>query len=184
MNKNVHLRYIMRLIELIGALDRWDRSGIWAFSSNTLAMIFPESDRTRLKALSDHANAGVIAHISRGLYINPRAKSLPADLLAALVPFLRPWSFNYLSLESALSEAGYISQIPSRLTIMTTGRRQTFETSFGTIEFVHTEQSTESLKHQVKWDSRRRLAIATPDRARADLKRVGRNLDLLLIEDF
>lgn len=184
MNINVHLQYLMRLIELITALDRWDQSKIWAFHSNTLALIFPENNRARLKALAAHVDAGIITHISRGLYINPRAKSLPADLLAALVPFLRPWAFNYLSLESALSEAGFISQIPSRLTVMTTGRRQTFETSYGTIEFVHTEQSIESLRRQVKWDSRRRLAIATPDRARSDLKRVGRNVELLSIGDF
>jgi len=162
-------------------LDRWDESGIWAFSSNTLKLMFPESDRTRLKALATHQKTGVITHIARGLYINPKARSLPTDLLSQLVAFLRPWDFNYLSLESALSEAGWISQIPSRLTVMTTGRRQVFETPYGAIEFIHTAQALERPRARVKWDANRQLWIATPEQAQRDLKKVGRNLDLLAL---
>jgi len=169
----------MRLPELIATLDQWDRAGIWAFSSTALKLLFPESDRTRLKALAAHQKTGVITHIARGLYINPKARSLPTDLLSQLVVFLRPWYFNYLSLESALSEAGWMSQIPSRLTVMTTGRSQVFDTPYGTIEFTHTAQAPEQLRAHVNWDANRQLWIATPEQAQRDLKRVGRNLDLL-----
>jgi predicted transcriptional regulator of viral defense system len=172
----------MRIVKLIAAMDRLDKAGIWAYLTNTLRLLFPENERAMLKALARHEKAGLIVRVARGLYVNPRARSLPADALSALVPFLRPWDFNYLSLESALSEAGWISQIPSRLTVMTTGRSQTFETPYGTLEFVHTAQRPDKLRGDLVFDTRRELAVATPARALRDLKRVGRNLDLVVLD--
>lgn len=174
----------MRIQDLIKTLDRWDQRGFWAFTTPTLKMLFPESDRARTKALTAHQAAGLIERIARGLYINPRARNLPVDLLSALVAWLRPWDLSYLSLESALSEAGLISQIPSRLTVMTTGRSQTFTTPYGTIEFTHTAQTPEQLRQgraagDLVWDSQRSLWLATPARARRDLAKARRNLDLV-----
>ncbi|MCY0853253.1 type IV toxin-antitoxin system AbiEi family antitoxin [Cupriavidus sp. D39] len=174
----------MLVRDLIAAMDRWDKAGIWAFSSSTLSLLFPEDSRTMLKALARHQQAGLIERIARGLYVNPRARSLPQNLLSALVPFMRPWDFSYLSLESALSEAGWISQIPSRLTLMTTGRSQTFKTPYGTLEFVHTSQTPDKLRDEMVFDSRRELYVATPSRALRDLKRVGRNLDLVMNMEY
>ncbi|WP_422139500.1 hypothetical protein [Endozoicomonas sp. ALC020] len=55
---------------------------------------------------------------------------------------LRRGDYNYISLESALSEYGAISQIPvDRLTIMTTGRKGEYKTPFGVLEFTHTRRS-------------------------------------------
>lgn len=173
----------MLIRELIAAVDRWDKAGIWAFSLKTLQLLFPEDSRTMLKALARHQQAGVIERVARGLYVNPKARCLPGDLLSALVSFLRPWDFNYLSLESALSEADWISQIPSRLTLMTTGRSQTFITPYGTIEFVHTMQTEGKLRSEIRFDPQRELAVATPNRALRDLKRVGRNLDLVIDQE-
>jgi predicted transcriptional regulator of viral defense system len=170
----------MRARQLMDSLDRWDQAGIWIFSSNTLGLMFPEGKATLRKALATHVRAGILEHVARGFYVNPRARSLPNDLLAALVPFFRPWDFNYLSLESALSEAGWISQIPSRLTLMTTGRSQTFETPYGTIEFVHTARNPEQLQADLVIDDRRALPVAKPTRALRDLKRVGRNVNLVV----
>lgn len=163
----------------MAALEHWDAAGVWAFSSNTLKLLFPGDGRARLKALSAHQSAGLIVRVARGLYINPRARCLPDDLLAALVPFLRPWDLNYLSMESVLSEADWISQIPSRLTLMTTGRSQTFQTPYGTLEFVHTARQISHLRPYLNWDERRSIWTATPDCALRDLRRVGRNLDLV-----
>src|SRR5579871_531397 len=154
----------MLIRELIAALDRWDKAGIWAFSLKTLQLLFPEDSRAMFKALARHQQADVIERVARGLYVNPRARCLPSDLLSALVPFLRPWDFNYLSLESALSEAGWTSQIPSRLTLMTTGRSQIFATPYGTIEFVHTMQAESKLRNELRYDPRRELAVVTPSR--------------------
>lgn len=170
----------MRASALRAALDRWDREGIWIFSSATLALIFPEDTATLRNALTAHSRSGLLTRVARGLYVNPRARSLPDDVLCVLVSHLRPWDANYISLESALSEAGWISQIPSRLTVMTTGRTQTFDTPWGMIEFVHTARKGTDLSDGVMLDERRRIHVATPQRAWRDLKRVGRNLDLVV----
>ncbi|WP_233235023.1 type IV toxin-antitoxin system AbiEi family antitoxin [Bordetella sp. LUAb4] len=169
----------MRIKDLIKTLDRWDQRGFWAFTAATLKLLFPEDDRARIKALTNHQDAGIIERVARGLYVNPRARSLPPDVLSSLIPWLRPWDFNYLSLESALSEAGLISQIPSRLTVMTTGRSQTFGTPYGTIEFTHTAQMPEHLSGDVVWDLQRGMWVATPARAHRDLTKARRNLGLV-----
>lgn len=170
----------MRASALQTAIDRWDRRGIWAFSNATLELIFREQLGTARNALTAHTRSGLLVRVARGLYVNPRARSLPGDVLSALVPHIRPWESNYVSLESALSEAGWISQIPSRLTVMTTGRTQTFDTPWGVIEFVHTARRGKDLCDGVVFDDRRRIHLATPQRAWRDLKRVGRNLDLVV----
>lgn len=171
----------MRAKALMEALDRWDRAGIWIFSTATLELMFREDKPTLRKALTGHVRAGLLIRVARGFYVNPRARSLPADLLSALVSFLRPWDSSYVSLESALSEIGWISQIPSRLTLMTTGRSQTFDTPWGAIEFVHTARRPEQLVGDVVFDERRKLDVARPERALRDLKRVGRNTDLVVV---
>jgi hypothetical protein len=66
------------------------------------------------------------------------------------------------------------------MTLMTTGRSRTFETPFGTLEFVHTAQTSDQLRGDMVFDEARQLEIATPERALRDLKRVGRNLDLVV----
>jgi len=176
----------------LARFDAWDKAGIWAFHLETLRRAFTAGDGTKakasadralLKALAAHEKAGIVLRVARGLYVNPRARSLPADVLSTLVTFLRPWDTNYLSLESALSEAGRISQIPSRLTVMTTGRSQTFETPYGTIEFVHTARKLEKFRDDLVFDARRELYVARPNLAARDLRRVGRNVDLLIDGD-
>jgi predicted transcriptional regulator of viral defense system len=174
----------MRSREMMDALDHWDRAGIWVYKDKTLRLIFPDETPSAFRnALTSHCRSGLLVRITRGLYVNPRARSLPVDILSALVSFLRPWDDNYLSLESTLSEASWISQIPSRLTVMTTGRTQTFETPWGVIEFVHTARRGEALSEGVVFDERRKLHVATPERAWRDLKRVGRNQDLVVPPD-
>lgn len=170
----------MKLIDLMTAMDRWDQKGVWVFSLPTLKRLFPQDEkRALLKALNTHQCAGVITRVAKGLYVNPRARSMPSDVLVTLATFLRPWDTNYLSLESVLSDSGWISQIPSRMTFMTTGRSQTFKTPYGTLEFTHTAQKLDKWRQDVVFDKQRRILVATPARAYRDLKRAGRNLDLI-----
>ncbi len=95
---------------------------------------------------------------------------------------LRRGEYNYISLESALSEYGVISQIPIvRLTVMTTGRKGVFKTPYGVIEFTHTDRDDiDILNNTILSD--RPLRIATESAAIRDLKRVGRNTHMLCTE--
>jgi predicted transcriptional regulator of viral defense system len=184
MDKTVHYVFRpMQLSNLLATLDRLDRMGIWCVSLPTLQVVFREDRHTILKSLARHQLHGVIQRVARSLYVNPRARCMPPDVLGALVPFLRPWDSCYLSLESVLSEAGWISQIPNRLTLMTTGREYVFETPYGVVEFVHTKQTADQLRADVTTDERREFPVATPRRALRDLKRVGRNMDLVTVPE-
>jgi hypothetical protein len=92
---------------------------------------------------------------------------------------LRRGEYNYVSLESALSEYGAISQIPiDRLTVMTTGRKGTYQTPYGIIEFTHTKRPVRDIVQHIR-DIKRPLRIATAQTAWRDLKRVGRNTHLV-----
>ena len=88
--------------------------------------------------------------------------------------------FNYLSLESVLAEEGMISQMPFVMTFVTTGRSGKIDTAFGTIEFRKTSRDWRILREQVKYDEQRGIYVATAERALADLRRSGRNMDLVI----
>jgi hypothetical protein len=176
---SVYLWGVMKTAEFISQLDRVDRMGIWALPMANLRLMFPEHSKTFMKAIGRMLAQGLLVRISKGLYLNPRASCKPPDVLAALTSFLRPWDLNYLSLESALAEAGYISQMPSRMTMMTTGRKGVFETAYGVVEFVHTQRNEDEILKEIYFDSHREIFVATPEKAARDLRRVGRNIQLL-----
>ena len=98
---------------------------------------------------------------------------------------LRAGHLLYLSLESALSEHGAISQMPlDCLTLMTSGRRGVIDCGpFGSLEFTHTRRTAGSCLGQLVYDPERRLWIASAALAWQDLRHVGRNLDLVVREE-
>ncbi|MCX8567245.1 MAG: hypothetical protein ON057_001972 [Glomeribacter sp. 1016415] len=48
----------------MAALEHWDAAGVWAFSPNTLKLLFPGDGRARLKALSAHQKLDINLSIS------------------------------------------------------------------------------------------------------------------------
>ena len=161
----------------MAVLDDMDRQGIWALDTHRLALLFPKEGNQLNISLSRQARASYITRLSRGVYVNPRARSMPAEPLLAASSFLRPFDFAWLSLESVLSEAGWISQIPMRYTMMTTGRSGVIETPYGVIEFTHS--SCSKGMEGISFDPARSCYMADPGRAYSDLRNVGRNLDLV-----
>ena len=152
------------------------------FTSSDLRGALPELSAGTFKTLLSRAEkAGLLRRICRGVYLYP-AVDFPAGLLlyhtAAL---LRADQFNYISLESALSDAGIISQVLQNwLTVMSSGRSNQISCGeFGTIEFIHTQKLPENLANQLAYDERCRLWRASPELALIDMKSARRNLDLV-----
>jgi hypothetical protein len=163
---------------LMGKLDEADRRGVWAFTPSTFGALLDNPAPNYLKLMMKRlADQGVLTRAARGVYVNPRARSLPSDVRAGLVRFLRPREISYVSLESKLSEAGAISQVPTVLTCMTTGSPGRFDTPWGVIEFTHTDRDIE-LGTDVHWRDDG-MFEATVERSARDLRRVGRNVDLI-----
>jgi hypothetical protein len=65
------------------------------------------------------------------------------------------------------------------VTIMTTGRKGIFETDYGIIEFTHTMRSISELADNLYYDDDIGMFRANTQRAIADLKRVGRNVNMI-----
>lgn len=168
----------MRRRDLMQKLTDMDKRGVWAFTPATFSALLGEPAqgylKLRMKRLADE---GVLVRAARGVYVNPHARSMPNDVRAGLIRFLRPREITYVSLESTLSEAGVISQIATTLTCMTTGASGCFDTPWGAIEFTHTDRVI-----AVGTDVHRRddgTLHATVERAARDLRRVGRNTGLI-----
>jgi hypothetical protein len=168
----------MKRREFIERLGAADRQGVWAFTLPSFGALFGKSDPRYLKLMMKRlADQGVLTRAARGVYVNTQARSLPGDVRRGLVRFLRPREVSYVSLESKLSEAGAISQIAASLTCMTTGAPGSFDTPWGIIEFTHTDRDIEIDKDVYRGNED--TLEATVERAARDLRRVGRNIDLI-----
>jgi len=154
----------------------------YMFLLQDLRPLLPELSDAAFKTLLSRAvRAGLLVRLCRGLYLYEKAMPTDALLLFHAAAMLRANEFNYISLETALSDAGVISQIPMNwISIMSSGRNNSISCGkFGTIEFVHTTQKPCELLDQLKYDSRCGMWRADVALAIRDMKATHRNCDLI-----
>ena len=164
----------------LAAFYRWDQKGRFVFTHADLKKIFAkDTPKTLQEGISRMIKSGLLERVSRGIYIFSFAHSKDSDVIEHIAKALRRGEYNYVSLESALSLYGIISQIPiDRLTVMTTGCKGTYHTPYGTIEFTHTKRKRSNIIANIQ-NVQRPLRMASPEAAWRDLKRVGRNTHLI-----
>jgi predicted transcriptional regulator of viral defense system len=164
----------------IERLNAFDKQGRYVFTPRDLAKIFHEDNpRTFNAGLNRLVKDGVLTRAIRGVYVYNHARSKDSYTLERIVLALRRGEYSYLSLESALSAYGVISQIPiGRITVMTTGRSEEHKTPYGVIEFTHTKRPPEQIL-QDTYIGDSPLRQATLKTAVRDLHRVGRNTHLI-----
>jgi hypothetical protein len=94
---------------------------------------------------------------------------------------LRADGFNYLSLETVLSDAGVISQIPLNwITLMSSGRSHIVSCAeFGHIEYIHTKRRPVDVADQLSYDQDCHLWRASVKLALQDMKLTRRSTDLI-----
>lgn len=170
----------MKQSNAIKQLNEFDLKGRYVYSSGDLAKLFPdESDRSRQATIKRLVDSGILERASKGVYVYSLSRNRGGDTIEQVARTLRRGEYNYISLESALSEYGVISQIPvGRITVVTTGRKGEYKTPYGVIEFTHTKRSVADILASVQ-DRNRPLRVATKEAALRDLKRVGRNTHLI-----
>jgi hypothetical protein len=158
----------------------------YLFSVNDFRALLPRCSSAALLVLLGRAvRSGVLERVCRSLYVYPKV-AYPRDLLLYhTAARLRADVFCYLSLESVLSEAGIISQIPlGYITLMTSGRSGLINCGkFGKIEFTHTKKKIEDVLPWLTYDFRSRLWRAAVPLALRDWRAVGRENDLLNLKD-
>lgn len=173
------LQPMRRLIQGLAKLATPER---YLFTPDDLRVLVPDlSDGAYKTLLSRAAAEGHLARLCRGLYIFERAKPDSGLVLFHAAARLRASQLNYISLETALSDLGVISQIPINwITLMSSGRSSIISCGkWGRIEFVHTRQQPQSLIGNIQYDAACRLWRASAGQALRDMKAAKRNLDLI-----
>lgn len=154
----------------------------YLFTLSDLSSALPKHSDAALQLLLSRAvKSGLLQRVCRGLYMYPDACPHDGLLLYHAAARLRAGDFNYLSLESALSDAGVISQIPiGWITLMSSGRNRIVDCGrFGRIEFIHTRRPVEKVMTELTWDHRIHLWRASVALAMKDLKYTHRSQELI-----
>lgn len=155
----------------------------YLFTLDDLQGVLPDQSRGAFKAMVSRAERdGLLRRVCRGLYLYPQITAPGGGLLLYhAAARLRASHFNYISLESALSDAGIISQIPMNwVTLMSSGRSSVVQCGdFGHIEFVHTKKQISEIADQLTYDIGCRLWRASVILAFKDMKATRRNMDLI-----
>ena len=164
-------------IRMFREMDRMKRR---VFNMSDLRKMFPQDSNKALVESINHLVANdILERPTRGVYVYGDTRHPRTHLLYEFARTLRRGCHTYLSLESALSEYGVISQIPmGHHTFMTTGRQGEFRIGHGTIEFTHTSRNPLDFVTDLL-EVGRPLPIASMERALIDLRRVGRNVGML-----
>lgn len=168
--------------QLSRTLERLAGAENYLFALDDLRGALPDTEPGTFKALLSRAQkAGVLKRVCRGIYLYPRV-NFPAGLvLFHAAAKLRADAFNYLSLETVLSDAGVISQIPLNwITLMSSGRSHIVDCgNFGHIEFIHTKRKSADVADQLSYDPDCRLWRASVALALLDMKLTRRSTDLV-----
>lgn len=169
-------RYFMNTV---GELARADAC---LFTPSDLRQILPKHSDSAFKTLLSRAvREKHLTKLCRGLYLYEKANPDRGSILQHAAAKLRPLGLNYLSLETVLSDAGVISQIPmNRITLMSSGRSSLIDCgTWGSIEFIKTTQKPKALTGQLTYDPKAKLWRAHISQAIRDMKATHRSLDLI-----
>lgn len=170
------------LSRLYTGLDALAAPERYLFTPSDMRALVPDiSDAAYRALLSRAANGERLERVCRGLYLYHPAKPVFGRLLFHAAARLRAHEFNYISLETALSDSGVISQVPQNwITLMSSGRSNIIQCGrWGVIEFVHTRQTATALTSQLIYDSNCGLWRATTALAIRDMRATKRSLDLI-----
>lgn len=171
---------LLRGADIAYRLGDLDKKGIRVFTTSDFRKILHGyHEKSIARILQDAQNLNILSCPSRGIFVNEKTERPRTHLLYEVARTMRRGSYTYLSLESALSEYGVISQVPvNNHTFMTTGRKGVFHTPYGVIEFTHTSRDPISLVRDLIHNDRP-LPIATMERALSDLRRTKKNTHLI-----
>lgn len=170
----------IRILESL--LSEYAKNKRYLFTASDLRSLFHKlSDAAFKTLLSRSVDSKILTRLCRGLYLFEKNYQADGLLLFHTAALLRAQSFNYISLETILSEAGIISQIPINwISIMSSGRSNIIQCGqFGTIEYIHTNQKPSHLKDELTYDKKCGFWKASVKLALRDMKMTKRDHDLI-----
>ncbi|MBO4508123.1 MAG: hypothetical protein J5747_05745 [Spirochaetaceae bacterium] len=133
--------------------------------------------------ISRAAKTGILEHVCKGIYIYPKINYDSSLVLFKVASKLRANNFNYVSLETVLTQEGMIlQQLMGWITVMTTGRSGTIDCGqFGTVEMIHTAKPQNKIIQHLRLDTHTGMWWADSELALQDMKSAKRNMDLIEI---
>lgn len=168
--------------ELARILERLAGEEHYLFSLGDMRSALPEASPGAFKVLLSRAEkSGLLRRVCRGIYLYPRVSYPTGLVLFHTAAKLRADGFNYLSLETVLSDAGVISQIPLNwITLMSSGRSHIVNCAdFGHIEYIHTKRRPADVADRLSYDQDCHLWRASVNLALQDMKLTRRSTDLI-----
>ena len=150
------------------------------FAASDLASAVPECGQLSV-LLSRATKAGVLRRVCKGVYLYSVRDYPAGELLFHAAARLRAAEFNYISLETVLSDAGVIPQVPINwISLVSSGRSHVVDCGdFGHIEFVHTAQKPEEISAELSYDPDRHLWRASVKQALRDMRATRRSMELV-----
>jgi predicted transcriptional regulator of viral defense system len=170
------IRQLMRGLMQLASAQRY------IFAPHDLRSLVSElSDSAFRTLLSRAVSQGYLSRPCRGIYLYEPALQNDGLILYRIAARLRVNDFNYISLETALSDTGVISQIPlGRIMVMSSGRSNIISCGrFGEIEFIHTSRTATELARQLHYDSRCGMWRASTELALRDMTVTHRSTALI-----
>jgi len=170
------MKQISQILEILANGENY------LFTLADLRAALPGAKVGAFKALLSRAQkTGLLRRVCKGVYLYPRANYPAGLVLFHAAAKLRADAFNYLSLETVLSDAGVISQIPLNwITLMSSGRSHIVDCGdYGHMEFIHTKRKPDDVADQLNYDPDCRLWRASVALALLDMKLTRRDTDLV-----
>lgn len=154
----------------------------YIFSAKDLRSLLPDLSNESFKVLLSRAvRSAYLTRVCRSIYLYKKSMKNDGLLLFHVASYLRSDKFNYISLETVLSDAGVISQMPINwISIISSGRSSKISCGvFGTIEFVHTNRKPDEVMAHLSYDAKCGTWRASINLALQDMKTTRRNCDLI-----
>ncbi|MFC6687982.1 type IV toxin-antitoxin system AbiEi family antitoxin [Jhaorihella thermophila] len=177
----------MKTADAMKAIQGQVKKGKDVFHIEDLRILLPEKNERNFRATTGRLmKLGFLQRVSPKVFFCPMAETASDGyLLERIACVLRRGEFCYLSLESVLSAHSIISQqLLDTITVMTTGKSGRYIVDgVGVVDFTQTHKNLANFIHNIDF-SCGFLPRANIKQAYADLKRVKRNLHLVIQEDL
>src|SRR5699024_9194228 len=124
------------------------------YQAGDFRSLYPGSSDGAYRALIHRAERrGLLERVCQGIYQYVGAPDTSGRILFHAAALLRVRHFNYISLQSALREAGVVSQLPMGwLSLVSTGRSASVDCGrFGTIYFLLSARPMSPVREQLTY---------------------------------
>lgn len=176
---NLSVHHMMRILREIS------KKNIWYFSLHTAALFANrKADAGLIRDLQYYIDADMIEYIGDDLYGFRIPAMIPWNAQEILANVLRSPAVSYISFEYMLNQYGIISQIPTILTVATTGDNGIYQSRSYYIEFTHVDHTIDEILSQCTFSESRGIFVASPQLALKDLQNANRNLHLIDYDEY